>query len=62
MGQVVGETNARGEYPIRDRVTPHDLLATVYAHLGIDYTQSVKDLSGRPIPILSHGAPISQLI
>jgi hypothetical protein len=62
MGQVVGETNARGEYPIRDRVTPQDLLATVYAHLGIDYTQSVKDLSGRPIPILSHGAPISQLI
>jgi len=62
MGQVVGETNAKGEYPIRDRVTPQDLLATVYTHLGIDYTQVVKDPAGRPIPILSHGSPIPQLI
>ena len=62
MGQVVGETNPQGEYPIRDRVTPQDLLATVYTHLGIDYTQTFKDLSGRPIPILPHGSPISQLI
>jgi len=62
MGQVVGETNAKGEYPIRDRVTPQDLLATVYTHLGIDYTQVVKDPSGRPIPILPHGSPIAQLI
>jgi len=62
MGQVVGETNARGEHPVRDRVTPQDLLATVYAHLGIDFSQSVKDLSGRPIPILPHGSPIAQLL
>ena len=62
MGQVVGETNARGEHPVRDRVTPQDLLATVYAHLGIDFTQPVKDLSGRPIPILPHGSPIAQLL
>jgi hypothetical protein len=34
----------------------------VYAHLGIDFLQSVNDLSGRPIPILSHGSPIPQLI
>jgi uncharacterized protein (DUF1501 family) len=61
MGQVVGETNARGEYPVRDRVTPQDLLATVYTHLGIDYTQPIHDLSGRPIPILPHGSPIAQL-
>ena len=62
MGQVVGETNAKGEYPIRDRVTPQDLLATVYHHLGIDHTQVVKDPSGRPIPILPHGSLIAQLI
>ena len=59
--EMSGETNARGEYPIRDRVTPQDLLATVYAHLGIDHTQSVKDLTGRPIPILPHASPIAQL-
>lgn len=62
MGQVVGETNARAEYPIRDRVTPQDLLATVYRHLGIDASISLHDSSGRPIPILSSGQPIPQLL
>jgi hypothetical protein len=62
MGQVVGETNARGEYPVRDRVTPQDLLATMYSHLGIDHTQMIEDLTGRPVPILPHGSPIAQLL
>jgi len=62
MGQVVGSTNARGEYP-RDRpLTPKDLLATVYRHLGIDYRHELKDFSGRPIPILPEGQPIPELI
>lgn len=62
MGQVVGETNARGEYPVRDRVTPQDLLATIYRHLGIDYTRQIPDTTGRPVPILHHGTPIQQLV
>lgn len=62
MGEVVGETNSRGEYPIRDRVTPQDLLATVYRHLGIDHTRIIPDFSGRPVPVLAHGQPIAQLI
>jgi hypothetical protein len=31
-------------------------------HLGIDVRQSFNDLSGRPIPILSDGEPIRELI
>jgi hypothetical protein len=35
-GQVVGATSAKGEYPKERPLTPRDLLATVYRHLGID--------------------------
>ncbi len=62
MGQVVGATTARAEYPIADPVTPQDLLATVYRHLGIDTHQNIVDFSGRPVPILPDGRPISALI
>ncbi len=62
MGQVVGQTNSKSEYPLHDPVTPQDLLATAYRHLGIDFESSIVDFSGRPIPILPHGRPIPQLI
>jgi hypothetical protein len=61
-GQVVGSTNSRGEYPKDRPLTPQDLLATVYHHLGIDRRQEFKDLSGRPIPILGDGEPIRELV
>lgn len=62
MGQVVGATNARGEYPTTAPVTPQDLLATIYRHLGIDPKQALTDSLGRPVPILAGGEPIRQLI
>lgn len=61
-GQVVGSTNSRGEEPKERPLTPNDLWATVYRHLGIDWTQSFLDYSGRPMPILPFGAPISELL
>jgi uncharacterized protein (DUF1501 family) len=62
MGQVVGQTNSKSEYPQHDPVTPQDLLATVYRHLGIDPEQTFNDFAGRPVPILPSGKPIAQLI
>jgi hypothetical protein len=62
MGQVVGSTNARGEYPKDRPLTPQDLLATLYGHLGIDYRHEFRDFSGRPIPILGTGRPIAELL
>lgn len=61
-GQIIGSTNARGEEP-RDRpLTPNDLWATMFRHLGIDHTHtSFLDHSGRPMPILPYGAPIDEL-
>ncbi len=62
MGQVVGSTNARGEHPKDRPLTPKDLLATLYRHLGIDYRREFKDFTGRPVPILGEGEPIDELI
>lgn len=62
MGQVVGATNSKAEYPVECPYTPFDMLATIYRHLGIDFRQSFLDYSGRPVPILSDGAPIKELI
>jgi hypothetical protein len=61
-GQVVGSTNSKGEYPQERPLTPNDLWATVYRHLGIDYTLALPDHSGRPMPLLPFGTPIEELL
>lgn len=62
MGQVVGATNSKGEFPSARPCSPKDVLATVYRHLGINPNHSFLDHSGRPVPILGEGEPISELI
>ena len=61
-GQAIGSTDAKG-YDIQDRkVTPSDLAATVFRHLGIDTSTHWEDPQGRPIPIVTeNGAPIPEL-
>jgi hypothetical protein len=62
MGQVIGSTNARGEHPQDRPMTPNDLWATMFRHLGIDFTHtSFPDHTGRPMPILPYGTPIVEL-
>ena len=61
-GQVVGATNSKAEYPVERPLTPQDLLATIYRHLGIDHRQTLTDFSGRPIFVLPTGEPIRELI
>lgn len=61
-GQVVGSTNAKGEHPHERPLSPNDLWATVYRHLGIDPDRSFPDYSGRPMPILPFGKPIDELL
>jgi len=62
MGQVVGATTSKSEYPIQTPVTPQDLVATIYRHLGIDPQRQVVDFSGRPLALLPDGKPIAQLV
>lgn len=62
MGQVIGSTNSRGEDP-RDRpMNSNCLLATLYHLFGIDPSETLPDLTGRPIPILHEGEVIQDLL
>lgn len=62
MGQVIGATNRRGEVPIARIMDSNCLLATIYARFGIDTTTSYLTNAGRPIPILTTGQPITELL
>lgn len=61
-GQVIGATDIRGEDATHDIVGRGDFLATMYRHLGINPENiAIRDFSGRPIPIVQSGTPISGL-
>jgi hypothetical protein len=61
-GQVVGSTNASGGEVKDAPVTPADLGATVFRHLGIDLDARWTDSQGRPHPIVTGGGrPIPEL-
>ena len=61
-GQVIGSTNDKGERPHDRELTPNDLWATVYRHLGIDQHAVINDYTGRPQHLLPFGEPIRELI
>lgn len=63
MGQVVGKSSARGEYVADRPISPQDVAATVYHHLGID-ARSVTFTDGlnRPIALIEEGHPIRELV
>ena len=61
-GQIVGATNAKGEYPIERPLKPEDLWATVYSHLGIDWNKTITDHLGRPTSILPEAKPIAEIL
>jgi hypothetical protein len=60
-GQVVGSTTAKGEHPQDRPLTPNDLWASVYRHLGIDQNATITNYDGQPMPLLPFGEPISEL-
>jgi hypothetical protein len=62
MGQVIGSTDSKAEYPKTRAVGPQDVLATMYHVLDIDYRHQFYDAAQRPIPILNEGKPIEELI
>jgi len=63
MGQVVGRSNARGEHVVSRPISPEDVAATVYHHLGINGEKTMfNDRLGRPIPLIANGKPIRELL
>jgi len=63
MGHVIGRSSPRGEYVVDRPVTPQDVAATVYRHLGIDgRNASFTDNLARPVPVIENGAAIHELV
>ena len=62
MGQAVGTTNARAEYPKDRPYRMSQMLSTVYHAMGIDPSQTFNDGSGRPRYILDDREPVSELV
>lgn len=62
-GRFIGATDKRGE-DVTERICgPGDFLATIYHHLGIDSANTlIRDLNGRPTPIVDRGRPIPELM
>ena len=62
MGQVVGSSSARGEYPKDRRITVPQVLSTLYHALGIDPAKTFPNGSGRLVYILDDRQPVSELL
>ncbi|NDF01376.1 MAG: DUF1501 domain-containing protein, partial [Verrucomicrobia bacterium] len=61
-GQVVGESDAKGEGPKDKAITPDDVAATFYRALGIDSRKEYQTRTGRPIMIVRNGTPLKELV
>jgi uncharacterized protein (DUF1501 family) len=61
-GQVIGETDAKGEAPVGPARSPDDVAATFYHTLGIDPRKEYHTSTGRPVMIVRDGSPIPELI
>jgi uncharacterized protein (DUF1501 family) len=61
-GQVIGASSRDGGEIAERPVTPGDLAATIYSHLGVPLNATYQDHQGRPVYILDEGAPIKELV
>jgi uncharacterized protein (DUF1501 family) len=62
MGQVIGKTDPRAEYPAERPLSPLDVLATMYHVVGVDPKHAFLDNGQRPLQILPGGQPIAELV
>jgi uncharacterized protein (DUF1501 family) len=60
-GQVYGATNPHGALVAENPVSPADLSATIFDHLGIDPTREYVDEFQKQRHRLSHGRPVVNL-
>ncbi len=60
-GQVIGSTERDGGQIKERPVTPGDLAATIYRHMGVPLDGTYPDHRGRPRYYVEHGEPIREL-
>jgi hypothetical protein len=61
-GQVIGATEKDGGNIKERPVTPGDLAATIYQHMGVPLDATYLDHMGRPRYIVENGKPIAELL
>ncbi len=54
-GRVIGRSDKIASDPVNRRVSPKDILATIYHLLGIDPTSTIRDRQGQPRAIVPEG-------
>lgn len=57
-GQVVGRSDALGEYPKDNPITPENLATTIYTLLGINPSHELLTPDGRPVRVAPDGARV----
>jgi hypothetical protein len=62
MGQAIGSSSARGEYPRDRRYTVPQVLSTLYKAVGIDPARTFPNGTGRPVHIVEDREPVRELI
>jgi hypothetical protein len=60
-GQVIGASERDGGQIKERPVTPGDLAATIYRHMGVPLNATYTDEKGRPVFIVDQGQPIREL-
>jgi hypothetical protein len=61
-GQIIGATEKDGGNIKERPVTPGDIAATVYQHMGVPLDATYVDTSGRPHFVIENGKPIGELV
>src|SRR5712691_2602296 len=62
MGQAIGTSSARGEYPNDRRLRAPQVLSTIYRAMGTNPAMTFPNGSGRPMYILDDREPVTELL
>jgi len=61
-GQVIGASTRDGGEIDQRPITPGDLAATIYHHMGVPLETTFTDHQGRPMFLIENGAPLRELL
>jgi hypothetical protein len=61
-GFVLGRSDKIASDPLERRVSPKDILATIYHSLGIDPATTLADQQGRPMALVPEGEVIGEIL
>jgi hypothetical protein len=59
---VIGSSTKAGDLPFERPVHFNDVLATIYRQLGVATDEIFHNAFGQPIPVLTRGTPVEELI